>query len=706
MARIPKIEAGSLLSGAPRRALRRSGVSASGLASAFADVAASADAISESRQNLEIRLAEMDDLRHANQAETSLRKLVVDWEADTNNLADESGHEKIHQLLRQEKHAQSSGFKTVRARESFEARSDNLILSTYANAAARSTSLKVQRTAGSMVELNQSSLLSRNPDHEKTLDRLLEQADALFAASPDSGIRFKEQLVRDSVLGLLATDPDRAERLLSSHKLVDGPTRNQLMGQIEAARESRGWAKRQDHLGYVQDKLTVAKGAGANPDPGDPNFSLETFRAVHGEQRGTELHASFMRDAKPVFEANSLWAEMFKGRTPDEMVQRLDQYTSNLTPETAQGAPDAPTRLRVAEELRRRVSRSLQDLQEKGPVAWINENDPHVSALRNVAMRPESVGPVEDADKQAYADALLASQRRIGVGMPSLLTRAETDALVSTLEADGSPDTAMNVVASLQARFPDPEHLNIALSDLYRSKAPRSLALVALNRNQPWLPAYSDAVQNRGAYAKAVDADDLKKLDASVEKAFAPWAQALTAGRVGDVPGYLDGLKSMALRSMAKSGTSPNKAAEAAVELLLGSELQVLDFGGRPTILSKAVPDTAQATVGEYRKRLDLAALDLTPFEPLKAQFASDEDFHSLLEDLLADSMFPVMSPDGSSLLFSFTGDGDVDFLLKDKEGRPLSLDIEDIKSWDWSDQMRRFHPPEFTGKGTNWPLR
>lgn len=695
MAKIPTILAGGMSSGGstgPTASPGAFGTDISGLMGGLNKVQQAGEAIGERNFSMQMKLAQLDEMRIANEAESHIKTLTSDFIA--NNKANEDAPNSYKAMMDEATKkvvANAGGNRELSMR--IESMAGDVTSRAYDHLVAQSAGLKASRTAVSIIENNQVSLRAGAVDHETALVNYSKQIDEAFSDHPETAAKLKEQVYRDAVLFMANQDPERARAILDGAKEINGPTRHSLENVINTAQRIKTSVESDRFLVYKNDVLVGLKKSN-DPAPevagtaDDPELNPAEFNRLFGKDEGPRRYEHFKRDYFVALDVNREWSSL-SSMPPGHQVEAIQALFSGDSPDLIQNSnPGGNThRLEVRNELMKKAGESANYLSQNGAPAWLERYNKDMATLKATK---DSAGNTWTQEQQVqYNNQLIALQSGTNAGSmrrtnAQLLTKDEATGWVAKINEAKNPDDVLAVVDGLQSSFPTTEQMSIALRDLDTlpgTKIDGNWRFLIQNRGAKWIRGYAEAItKNKAVMDQVVKMDDYKDFNQSLMGHVKPWMEAFGHYRAADASDLLSATKVFAAYKM--TGSSPmtmNDAMEEATKQLTET-VRPFSVNGFPSAVHADTPKDAEMVAAKILKRIDPANIDRSNFEKYLAD-KTPADHERLIGEAVSEKGHFEMSSDGKSMILVMRDEGGSLFSVRDTKGVPLRISFQDLNS-------------------------
>lgn len=706
MAKIPTILSTAGLnagSTGPQASPSSFGTDISGLQRGLLAAGQAAEKIGDNQFSMQMKLAQLDEMRQTNEAESYLRDKTTKFLQDPNNQADEAAQDRYKEMMDKESKnlvSQAKGKETALRIQNL---AGDITSRGYDHLVANSAALKAGRTSVSIIENNQINLQAGGADHETHIVRSFQQIDAAFGNKPLAAAALKEQIVRNSVLSFASSNPARAQNILDTAKEVDGPTRHSLQNVIDTSLNMRNGLEVENLDNHVRDVILGVKIANDPPPPDagpgkDPQLTEANFIRVYGKKEGPVKYQRMVQDWNAYSTANAYWQKI-ASLPPAEQIEAVGSILGN-NPHAAfkslvqNTSPDGNEgRLKIVSILQQKAGESAQYLNSQGPVAWLKRYNPGVAALE--AVKRSAGAEWTQEEQSGYNKALIELQTGDKAGSlrhtnPSLLDRNEATSWVSQINQAKNPDEVLNIVDGLSRQFPTPEQMSIGLRDLDSvpdTKIAGNWRFLIQNRDQDWIRGYADAISNYKNNLGAVPKDDTakKNFETGLIAATQPWSDAFGRLRTQDAQDLREAVRVYATYLMAgPDHMAYDKALKQAANSLAGSTLRPASVNGAPFAVHKNTPASAESTLSRLLRSIDTDQVDTTNFLRFVSKLTPDDQAQKLFDGISTQGRFEMTS-DGTALILVMQDLGGAFFAVRDTKGKPFQIAFDDLKAIDAS---------------------
>lgn len=307
------------------------------------------------------------------------------------------------------------------------------------------------------------------------------------------------------------------------------------------------------------------------------------------------------------------------------------------------------------------VATGLMRQQQQDPAAYVAKYSPTVQQAFAAA---QEAGTPEAYD--AYVNATVAEQKRLGVQQPKLLPDASADALAASINgkiASGSTENAAQLVEGLQAVWG--KNFGSIVQQV-GNKLPEEVQVLATG-----LP--KDVAERMASVAPLKDSDlksglqkgQADEISQAVSAALQPFSESLQ-GQSGGINTYstISKAANRTAISYVLQGMSANAAAEKVAKAIVNDKY---DFFGTYRV-PKAV-DTDAVSTGAERALESIKPEELQPLAGIRG-VAPGENIRQLHEAIISGGQW-VNTNDESGLALTLNG-----YRVLGKDGKPI------VRSW------------------------
>jgi hypothetical protein len=673
--------------------LDRVGQGLANLGGDLADIAYQQKRVAE-RKKLE------DERQWVGQSSLQLDRVLAEFHANEDNQAKPTFATDFDEFAKKQMAEYGKAAPSSRAAKEFSLRAGG-ISGNYYNSALRTaerTRLVNQRVAfeeqtGNALLSYRNNVKAGTPNADDMLAgnmrQILDDIDRTFAGRPEAKRVAQSHLIKESVLALSGHDPEFAMEVLDSASFIEEPLRKSLTAHIEAEKKTNS----------ATAKTQVNIMMGNALDEGErgnviPIIDEGLVKSVFGEDEGTAKILQFNEAAKISNDANFIVADL-SDKNAGYQNQELEKLSQTKSPK--------------AVGMARQRLETIQRQQEKDPGGFMRSHNPEVQNAYRDALLFEGPAPLNIAHSvslkyQGYppADASpeeAAKYLSLPTGQRHIMSQQEAEATGARL-SHGSIKDQLGVIDEMLAGY-DKDHQYIAFNDLvHYAKIPPALQLAHLNQGKTWLNEYINT---------ALNPDVLSKMTPETQKEFgehldgnAQWnlfMRSLYADgqRIKEVGAWRSGVIAYA-NALSFKGDKPKDATAKAFQRLVTDNLGFPIVHGEPAAVSKIRRDgTARtdAEVTDYGRRLEIALRDIDPrkikteddngvpyFLTLPALPEGDVLGQQHLRDIITSKGFFRPEHDGQSVSLYLLDDDGVEFQVRDKNNRPLSIDLDDLPAF------------------------
>lgn len=484
---------------------------------------------------------------------------------------------------------------------------------------------------------------------------------------------------------LIAEDPEAAVEFINSSTHIESGKRITMLKEAERSQVQMDAADRQELTRTVNMNYELAMAG----KPGVP-LTEEDFQS-RGDFKAYQDSLAIHQKAGEIITSNA----------------GVNEYAVNRLKGQFADSKNAKDReaLRLAiTEIEKRT-----DLIDKDPVRYAITGNPTLKALYGKAVQAAEVAKTgAEGSAETYIDAITEYNEELlrvqsdGDGDYNLNLSEHLHSLLPNEEAESFKDRIMQsdaegvlgVWQELESRFPDDKHLWIAFEDIAAAGMDFTHIASFYYRDKPWVNTFIEAQRITSQDRKLLPEDDRAKYEGEVaaHPGFIAFAQANLDGGANSryVASILSSVSNYAQRIAVGEARPMADAIEIAANNMFGESLMVDTGDGVVSLsmLKSTRQPLSQTEVEEMEEFLPNAIgwLDLSQ--------VSDDHFRDLAgvfsPQRKAEFVDSVINEDGnvrlavdrdqmSIIMIGRELPGGKEFVIKDREGNPFRLHVDDL---------------------------
>lgn len=671
-----------------------------------------ADAIADRHEAIRLQLRQIDNITYVDEALSRFKRDSVEVSSQLENEGADNSHEVYLKRSNETLQAMEKGAPNKEAAQMFKSRALAIQDSFYSHTLGVSMQRKMEASASAVQSyLNQSlsiytTLSSSDPKKAEeqlsaNIDEAMQHNRAIFASRPTAADRANEKAVVDAVSGVGDINPTFARRLVEKYKgFVDGRTLQELNRRIDSY-EAADRAEAADQMTRQVDGLYAVFNSGGqlpNRVKVDENFTKEKFDSIYGKHGG-KMYERFKAKIDAMYDAEAALA-FTKGKNR----QFISNYVEQWQQDTAKSL--SAEKVQAFEVIKRRLAQDMK-LAEEDPVQYIVRDNPDVGLARSRYLEAKTPEQQAAALEQYNAKLLQyqGSAPQADNANPDyylnnidrhLLTKDQaTQQAQMIMKAQGGQDAHQTLYSFLERAGKNPEHRQTLLHDLInlpdkKDQLPATYKWLAQNIDEPWALGYASSLAQSDA-TKSLDRDKLSDLTSKIkaDPTFKIFKEALGQEQYETANGAVEAILPYALYLMnapEKGGKlSEPDAIKQATERLLNSTISMVPVNGHYLMLPKKINgnpipqehlESLPQEMVRLTRQLNISELD-TSFLPDAVMLGDEkEKKEQIAKKIQADSFF-VLSNDSKRVSLGLVDRYGAPFLLTDKNGQPIYLDLE-----------------------------
>ena len=589
-------------------------------------------------------------------------------------------------------------------------------------------------SSNTMLDSYRTNLKSPNIDAGA---ELYKQADDLFTKidrtygviAPSMARELKEQVTSQLAYGAVNTNPDLAEKLLN-RGYIEGRTRHFLEDAIQTAHGAQEIGAKQEALDFTEGLL---KKADMFPDQVFKGPDAKYYEAHGFTPKEAITMANHVQSLLDVNKDFGTARDKISGGNEDSLLKAQAQmYTDlkSLDPGSDKFDHDA----KVYDRMDKFISKSIE-VMHADPIKYLTTYNPEIRSaaqayrenpskdkfdtMTALTIRYQGAAP-EGEDKGKYLNLAMHEQH--------VMDEQQAQDQVKDIMGSGPRDAGDKLHSIIQHYQPDYQAL--ALNDLVNhGKLPVSAYVIERTHGAPFADKVTGAIMQAKELGETVGRqkgstpEDIQKL-LDGDNTWQQWSKVTAADnfqRQDIVAGFKGAIQAYAW-GMIQDGKSPKEAVAGAVTDLTQWGHENVHVNGRTMQVPKnTYPGTSQEfamAVSASIGRLDISGVKLTndnhsPIFPVALMAGHTETRDAAIRSILQTKVFPNLNPDGKSFSLYVRGQ-DNDFQLRDKAGKPITMEIKDLPTFSYGTQA---HQHSTMGMGyyreymttdpltmTNWP--
>lgn len=660
------------------------------------------------RQNKAEKLKKLDDYRWAMEATQTEQINLATFMADEKNNRAEDFGDKVANYTSQRFEQYSSGetAPSLEAQEMFKRNFDHLATQSHVSAIDIGANNKVNAIITSAKKSNSYAVEAyrtmRSVDPGIALKNLtvsIAQSRAAIDAgigqfAPEQAHRLHEDLITQSVLSVMTTNPAAAKSILNSSKEIDEQTRYQLNNEINQASRNMAIGQKNNVLEAVKGVESFARqGNEAQPLP------LESFMDVMDESHARAAHADHVEMMKTFNTGN-----MIVKAVSSFNVNELNKIINTLLKPEDITKDNAVEKERLAQYTVKQLV-DIGQLQAKDTVGFLTQHNSHVRGSYDLA------STIEDPQERSVAitaanniNLMYQGRAPIGAGAEErkqyldrpdqhLLTNSNAEQISKDINVS-SPKDVIKKIGEILSQYPDENHASIVFNDLVsKGKLSQQYQIAWLNKDASWIDTYLGSL--KAGKDLNVPEKTMNDLSQAVwnDDTFGLLRSTITRDNFQgsrDVAGFFEGIKSFAA-ALVSEGRSVKDAVSAATSMIITEQLGFTGINSVPLmILKKDHTGRMRSTdeingIGQSLKY----ALELIPVHELETSaFNSTPGFTALNNEKKFKALgfainnhayWQTTSNGQGAILYYKDPSGIQNFQLRDKENKPFVVHFRDL---------------------------
>lgn len=684
------------------------GADMSGLAVGLQETGRNVGQMAQVAQAIEVKKKQASDSRWVTEAVMQERMHLQEWMADPKNSESEefSNNFKSYSLKRLQDNAAVAP--TKEAADMFRAHMGDYVSRQYGNALQATEKTRINNTilgldqsiSDSLKSFRDAQSMPNNTavtDIEESFSILNDAVEKQFGdVSPVMTRKLKGHIAQQFILGITATNPDDAERMLNKTTDIDEEARKTLLAGIKTSRNTRDIVaedqfarSRRDHLANVSFGKTSEK------------LPLNVYELYYDKDKATVLKAHDDELIDTYNKAND-FSKKISGKNVTAQVRELEDFRAKASTDSDKNA------LQVMEH---NLTENLRQLQ-KDRVTWMTDKNPTIQTIEqqiaSVTGGSERKALIERKNNLMLEyqgnppPGATPEEAQFYLGLPShdrhLLSLGDAAGYAAQINK-ATPTEAIKTIHQIVSQYEDPNQQHIVFNDLINlpekdKGLKQEYQLAFQNRDAWWVDTYVAALANTKAIGQLDDATRKETFD-EIEKnpLFRQFQSALIGDnfeRAGEIQGFKQGILTYT-HALKMSGKPLKEAARSAVNMLIGETLGFTSVNGQTLAITKDRPDkSSRRTDDEVRdlgRRLGVALqyidpreVDATNFKGLTSVGAKGSvERLQALRDIVTSKGFFVTGNDGQSASLHVRDDNGIPFEIQDKSGNPFVIHFDDV---------------------------
>lgn len=652
----------------------------------------------------------LDDRTWSANTYSAFSKELTDYYNNPDNYNSETFHKDLDEFTQGRISELEANAPSKEAAEQFKSRALGQAASRYDQAAARSTQTKIGNLMDSYdnevqamlyAYRNNSSDLSGLGELEESRAIAIADAKETFSDSPKLAKQIESQINLSIIAETIDSNPEYAKALLNEDKTISPEKRAQLLRQIDRSEKSVSALER-DTFNRSRESTVFNAVKGDSYD----KVPIEEYELYYDADKAAVMKRQDDLKIDAYKMAND-FVDTISNKNSTTQMQELEKLV-----ESAQ----APEQRAAIQQIIEPQVRANLEMIEKDPVSWVSRNNATIKRLDaeiEKATDEERIGLLTERNElilqvQGYSDGVMDDSEYLN--KPSnhrnLLTVDEATQLANRINRE-SPQVALDTIRGIMAEYPDEQHQWIVFNDLAsigKEKIRQEYAMAFQNADKWWIDSYLASLQNFDGL-KELTQSTVQDIRASVN-AHPSWMAFQTSiigdsfQRAGEIKGYKSGIEAFAKSFMAR-GSSLDDAVDKAINYLIDESLGFTEINGEPMPILREKQDGTVRTdqeIADVGRRLNVALsrvdprrIDQSNFGFLSGLGPDEERVERLqaLRDAVTSAGFWQMSPDGQSALLYYSDDNNNIFQVREKDGTPLEIALDDLPSFTTTRQRR-----------------
>lgn len=675
------------------------------------DMGSAAANIARHQQETAAKLKHLDDIRWATEATQTEQLHLANFMADEANQRSEDFSDRVAQFTkhRMEQYSSQEQAPSPQAFRLFEKNFNHLATQSQMSAIEIGAKNKVNgiiTSAKTSIAAAQDAFRSlRSVNEKQALNGMVNSIAQIKSAidagigqfAPDQAHKLHEDLITQSVLNVMGTNPKAAQTILDSSKEIDEQTRYTLSNEIRQASRNIVTGQRNQVLDKVKGIESFARqGNIVNP------LSKEDFLQVLPEAQALDAYEDHVRQIKIYNDGNTIVQTVGKynrdaiNRTINSLMKPEDLTTENAVEKEALAKYVVPQLQKIVK------------LQEEDPAAFTGIYNSHVRGLYDFASTvqdPEQhsaalttandtnllyQGPppqgVSKAEASLYLDLPLNGRH--------LLSSKSAEEMAATINM-ATPKEVVKKIGETLSAYPKPEHAAKVFNDLVSlGKLNQEYQFAWLNRNAPWIDTYVGALQagNSIKMPEKTIADTAQAV--WNDPSFVNLRETITRDNYQgskDVAGFYEGAKRFAVALQSNQGFTMKDAVTAATTRLIDEQLGFTTVNDKKLMILKKDADgrtRKQSDIDNIGSNLKYALeevpvheIELTPFysTPGFKELPLDQQYRQVGNYLNQRAFWQMLDNGQGAVLYARDPQGIQNFQLRDKQGKPFVVHFRDL---------------------------
>lgn len=642
----------------------------------------------------------LDDRTWSANTYSEFSKELTDYYNNPDNYNSETFHKDLDEFTQGRISELEANAPSKEAAEQFKSRALGQAASRYDQAAARSTQTKIGNLMDSYDNEVQAMLYAyRNSENgigdlENSRSIAIADAKETFADSPKLAKQIESQINLSIIAETIDSNPEYAKALLNEDKTISPEKRAQLLRQIDRSEKSVSALER-DTFNRSRESTVFNAVKGDSYD----KVPIEEYELYYDADKAAVMKRQDDLKVDAYKMAND-FVDTISNKNSATQMQELEKLV-----ESAQ----SPEQRAAIQQIIEPQVRANLEMIEKDPVSWVSRNNATIKRLDaeiEKATDEERIGLLTERNElvlqvQGYSDGVMDDSEYLN--KPSnhrnLLTVDEATQLANRINRE-SPQVALDTIRGIMAEYPDEQHQWIVFNDLAsigKEKIRQEYAMAFQNADKWWIDSYLASLQNFDGL-KELTQSTVQDIRASVN-AHPSWMAFQTSiigdnfQRASEIRGYKSGIEAFAKSFMAR-GSSLDEAVDKSINLLINESLGFTEINGEPMPILREKQDGTTRTdeeIADVGRRLNVALsrvdprrIDQSNFGFLAGLGPDEERVERLqaLRDAVTSAGFWQMSPDGQSALLYYSDDNNNIFQVREKDGTPLEIALDDLPSF------------------------
>jgi hypothetical protein len=654
------------------------------------------------------KLKKLDDYRWANEAAQAEQLNIAKFMADPANETSEDFGDRVaaYTNSRFEQYSSGETAPSPEAHQMFKQQFDHIATQSQLHAIDRGANNKVNAIINSAKQANMYAVdayrTMRGVDENiaiKNLTLSIAQSRAAIDAgigqiAPEQAHRLHEDLITQSVLSVMTTNPAAAKSILNSSKDIDEQTRYRLNNEINQA-------SRNIIAGHKNNVLEAAKGVESFARQGNEAqpLPLESFLDVMDEAHARAAHADHVEAMKTYNTGN-----MIVKAVSSFNLNEINKTINTLLKPSDINAENAIEKERLAQYTVKQLA-DIGQLQAKDTVGFLEQYNSHVRGSYDLASTIEDPQERSSAITAANSINLMyqgrapidagTEERKQYLDRPDrhLLSNFKAEQIAKDINVS-SPKDVVKKIGEILSAYPDENHASIVFNDLVsKGKLSQQYQIAWLNKDAPWIDTYLGSL--KAGKDLNVPEKTMNDLSQAVwnDDTFALLRNTITRDNFQgsrDVAGFFDGAKSFAA-ALVSEGRSVKEAVSAATSMIITEQLGFTGVNGVPLMILKKDQNGKMRNTDEINgigQSLKYA-LELIPVHEIETSaFNATPGFSALNDEkklkaigfaLNNHAYWQTTSNGQGAMLYYKDPSGIQNFQLRDKENKPFVVHFKDL---------------------------